>query len=544
MPTLASSNFDATKFNSAAPGIKLVPLPTEKIGPPTATGYFTLGEWIKVTSIDFGIGVTEFVAEVGCANENAEQNLEIRIDSPTGILLGVLTVKGTGPAASGGWYNYDTQSTKVSGVTGVHDLVLVSAAKTSGCCNLHSFAFTGVPAPVVPNFTTTVNKGFHINNDGVPAVFDFGDPTSEYNTLYGYNAAHIYTTSGLYTITITPDGETAKTQVVLVQDDTRHILPLTMGENLQTALNGLKTATIITLPNAYVFQTNAPIVVSTSGVTIQGLGPTKARLVRVPSAGSSTLLDWAGADGVVENVEFDSTVPLPITPGTAPKVDVMSLTPACTNLVVKNCNFRNVDNALNCVAATNQLLVQDCTTTNELRANGLYSGTSTSIVVLNLTTTTSAQEHMCRVEDQSKYVLIANSKLHNLNGKTSIRFALCQYCCAYNNQLFAWATTSDANSTVINAQNVIYKDNHFSGTYTNGAWLNVYQGTDGATIDSNTFDTDAVQIDMVVAGPLVTNIKATNNKQNLVNGAKTHKVFCVLINNPGYVESGTTVVSA
>jgi hypothetical protein len=100
------------------------------------------GDWIKYAQLDFGSGVSAFKAWVAADPEFAGQNLEIRLDSVTGTLIGTLTVQSTGD-----WTTFVQQSTPVQNVTGVHDLYLVPAADTWGVANLDKFQFVAETAP-------------------------------------------------------------------------------------------------------------------------------------------------------------------------------------------------------------------------------------------------------------------------------------------------------------------------------------------------------------------------------------------------------------
>jgi len=68
--------------------------------------------------VNFGTGAASFEARVASATNGG--NIEIRLDSPTGKLVGTCTVTGTG-----GWQTWTTKSCPVSGAEGVHDLYFV-----------------------------------------------------------------------------------------------------------------------------------------------------------------------------------------------------------------------------------------------------------------------------------------------------------------------------------------------------------------------------------------------------------------------------------
>jgi len=76
------------------------------------------GDYIKVKGVAFGTaGPTSFTARVASAN-SAGGNIELRIGSPTGTLVGTCAVK-----ATGGWQSWANVTCPVTGATGTQDLV-------------------------------------------------------------------------------------------------------------------------------------------------------------------------------------------------------------------------------------------------------------------------------------------------------------------------------------------------------------------------------------------------------------------------------------
>jgi hypothetical protein len=74
------------------------------------------GDYIKVKGVNFGTaGASSFQARVASATSGGQ--IELRLDSETGTLIGTCTVSGTG-----GWQSWTTASCPVSGATGTHDL--------------------------------------------------------------------------------------------------------------------------------------------------------------------------------------------------------------------------------------------------------------------------------------------------------------------------------------------------------------------------------------------------------------------------------------
>lgn len=74
------------------------------------------GAYIKVASVDFGAkGAAKFLASVASVTKDGA--IELRLDGETGPLIGALKVKSTG-----GLDKWKTQSCRLRGVNGVHDL--------------------------------------------------------------------------------------------------------------------------------------------------------------------------------------------------------------------------------------------------------------------------------------------------------------------------------------------------------------------------------------------------------------------------------------
>uniref|UniRef100_UPI003564ED40 carbohydrate-binding protein n=1 Tax=Pontiella sp. TaxID=2837462 RepID=UPI003564ED40 len=105
------------------------------------------GDWCAYYDVDFSSGADGFLARV--ASDTSGGNIEIRLDSPTGTLVGTCTVPGTG-----NWQSWTTVSTSVSGADGVHDVYLVFTGGGGYLFNLNWFTFTDGTAPAAPTGLT------------------------------------------------------------------------------------------------------------------------------------------------------------------------------------------------------------------------------------------------------------------------------------------------------------------------------------------------------------------------------------------------------
>jgi hypothetical protein len=93
------------------------------------------GAYIRVCSVDFGDkGASKFLASVASATDGAA--IELRLDGLSGELIGILKVKPTGALDK-----WKTQSCRVKGAKGVHDLYLKFTGNSSPLMNFDWWKF-------------------------------------------------------------------------------------------------------------------------------------------------------------------------------------------------------------------------------------------------------------------------------------------------------------------------------------------------------------------------------------------------------------------
>ncbi|KAH0425429.1 glycoside hydrolase family 43 [Colletotrichum camelliae] len=80
-----------------------------------SVAYINDGDYVKVKGVDFGDGAASFTAQVSSATGGG--NIELHLDSLTGLLIGTCDVSG-----SGGWQSWTSVTCSISGAEGVHDL--------------------------------------------------------------------------------------------------------------------------------------------------------------------------------------------------------------------------------------------------------------------------------------------------------------------------------------------------------------------------------------------------------------------------------------
>jgi beta-glucosidase len=88
----------------------------------TAVGATAAGQWVKYADAALGHGAGTFTASVARASAGPA-TVEVRLDSPTGPLVGTATVPSTGDV-----YTYTTTTAPLTGAAGTHDVYLVFGA--------------------------------------------------------------------------------------------------------------------------------------------------------------------------------------------------------------------------------------------------------------------------------------------------------------------------------------------------------------------------------------------------------------------------------
>lgn len=97
-------------------------------------GHIDAGDWIVFSDVDFGKGVASVDARV--ASKTTGGTIEFRLGGPTGALIGSVKV-----GITGGWQDWTTVTTDISGARGTQDLYLVF---TDGVFNLNWIEFEAV----------------------------------------------------------------------------------------------------------------------------------------------------------------------------------------------------------------------------------------------------------------------------------------------------------------------------------------------------------------------------------------------------------------
>jgi hypothetical protein len=98
-------------------------------------GSFDDGDWFAFTDLDLGDGYSGVTLNIGVSSTYAGQQVEVRLGSATGTLIGTLTVQ-----ATAGFGSFEEQSIPITQTSGVQDIYFVGAG-TAGIGNVDWISF-------------------------------------------------------------------------------------------------------------------------------------------------------------------------------------------------------------------------------------------------------------------------------------------------------------------------------------------------------------------------------------------------------------------
>lgn len=111
----------------------------------TRIGSCDPGNWASYSNVDLGAGYKSFCASIG--NNDKGTTIEVRLDSLTGPIVGVITARDTE-----GWNNLQEHWTELSGASGIHDLYMVFGGN-GGAMDVDWIKFSNDDVPPPPPVT-------------------------------------------------------------------------------------------------------------------------------------------------------------------------------------------------------------------------------------------------------------------------------------------------------------------------------------------------------------------------------------------------------
>jgi PKD repeat protein len=263
--------------------------------------------------------------------------------------------------------------------------------------------------------------------------WDFGDPAGAFNTLVGWNAGHVYDKPGEYTVTLTVTNEkgaraTATTTVAVGADRRRVIYvdpagaaPVSNGAAVvrtpAEAAAMLADDTQVLFRRGATFDVSASLSIDHRNVTFGAYGDgARPLLRRVAGAGESIIGLYGSADRVtIEGLAFDSPHALANPSDPAPKIGADGIYVRGANVVVRGCEFLNLDDAINANGKPAGLMVLDNTAPLATGVRGYFVWSEGSDhVYLGNTAANSTREHNVRTVGVNR-ILIGHNTLTNLD---------------------------------------------------------------------------------------------------------------------------------
>lgn len=138
-------------------------------------GYIENGDWLKFNAVDFGSGASKFEARVATATSGG--SIEVRLDSPTGSLVGTCSVNGTG-----GWQTWVTKSCPITGANGIHDLYLKFTGSSGFLFNINWWSFSPLSTSLNNSIQKTLLSVVSMNNEKYLTGLQSNDIITLYNS--------------------------------------------------------------------------------------------------------------------------------------------------------------------------------------------------------------------------------------------------------------------------------------------------------------------------------------------------------------------------
>jgi hypothetical protein len=315
----------------------------------------------------------------------------------------------------------------------------------------------GIIAPAVVHVRCAVPKDGNLTPLDYRYEWDFGDSAGRWNTLPGWNAAHVYDRPGQYTITLTVRGADGKetrrtTWVRVAPDDRRRVYVSAEGNDGADGATPLRA--VRTVPRAFHLAKENAWVLFRRGDTFDIAAPVtlSGRNLRVGNYSGRDPSDWSGAHAKPAAVFAEPPAPLPILrkvqgPAKAEsmfvhqskaedtlfdgiefdsiwdyksefnvkKVPAWGFTVGGINFAVRNCSFRNLTDAINTALRPTGVLVQDNHFSKEIRGYCCYANGSDHVYIGNVMLH-SHQEHLIRATEPGvTRILIAYNELSRPN---------------------------------------------------------------------------------------------------------------------------------
>jgi PKD repeat protein len=262
--------------------------------------------------------------------------------------------------------------------------------------------------------------------------WDFGDPGSKYNTLTGFNAAHVFNQPGRFIITLkvteeTGVARTATATVVINPDRRRELFVSSEGSDRNVGTS--PDAPFRTLDRAFKAAVDGSEILLRAGVTYTADNVLKVNhsdlVIGRYEEGPDPIVMLARGEGakpphgfisidnkcdglLIQHIVFDS--PFAVQENDpAPKIGIDAIIARGRNITVRDCTFLNLDSGVNANGSPVGLFVSDCKAPLKtgLRAYLVWVQGSDFVCVGNVAAN-STREHIVRLSGVSRALITAN----------------------------------------------------------------------------------------------------------------------------------------
>ncbi|HVD97714.1 MAG TPA: carbohydrate-binding protein [Cytophagaceae bacterium] len=264
--------------------------------------YIDNGDYTFYNNVNFGTGAATMEMRVASyASVPSVGSIEVRSGSPTGTLLGTLSVPGTN-----GWQNWITVPCNLTGATGVQNIYLVFR---NGGFNLNWIYFDNSPVTNTPYTGTPINipgtiEAENYDNGGEGIAYHDNDAVNsggQQRTNQGVDVENASDATGTYDVGFTNPGEWMKYTVNVTTAgaytlQVRAAAP-SAGATIHVELDGTNISGTISIPATGGWQTYQTVSVTTSSL----------------SAGQHVLRIYEETGGFnINYITFTSIAPAPV----------------------------------------------------------------------------------------------------------------------------------------------------------------------------------------------------------------------------------------
>lgn len=346
---------------------------------------------------------------------------------------------------------------------------------TSGGTIIPHDANASSPNAVISMLAGSANAGIPITvnamssslGSGTPLTaryeWNFGDSNGKYNTLVGFNAAHIYDNAGTYTITLKIINESGKvdtaTRSVTIASANRKTIYVSAagndnnsGTSTSSPVKTMARADAILGDNSNyevlfrrgdTFTTTTGINFGGDNVVIGAYGTGSMPVLKYNGPSSYNAIIWArgGCTGVtVQDITFDS-----VFTGSDSSNIPNALAASGTNFAARNCQFLNVGYAFNGNMYTHGLLLQDNDAPSITGIKSYFGWIEgDDLCLIGNKVANSTREHIVRAEDVN-HVLLAYNNFTNLNRTSVDQYDSNKGCMTIHKGNYVWIANNTIN---------------------------------------------------------------------------------------------------